>query len=255
MRLLILVTGEYGYQHVKNIRETGPREWGIRIWQSPRVLPSIIDYPEEYCPDDLPLCDLILSLTEVSSAAQLIPEIAKQTKAQAVIAPIDNTAWLPAGLANQLQEWLTQIGVACVTPKPFCSLTETTYNTHRYRQSYEQPLIQEFATHFGRPLFDAVVQGSSRKISELVVRRDACCGCARYVADQLQGAELATAVDAAGLHHHHYPCQASMGIDQQLNDTLMHVSGNILKDAVRDALKPYLSTRYISPDGHVDRDS
>ncbi|GAI47171.1 unnamed protein product, partial [marine sediment metagenome] len=52
--------------------------------------------------------------------AQLVPAIAKLCGARAVIAPIDNTAWLPQGMANQLQRELDALGVASVFPKPFC---------------------------------------------------------------------------------------------------------------------------------------
>lgn len=73
-------------------------------WQTPQVLPPVLDYPEDYLPESLPPCDLILSLAEVKGAAEMIPEIAQMTGAQAVIAPIDNLAgcrsgW-PASCAN-----------------------------------------------------------------------------------------------------------------------------------------------------------
>lgn len=255
MRLLVLVTGEYGYRHVKNIRDHGPSHWEVSVWQTPRTLPLVIDYPEDYCPDDLPSSDLILSLAELKGVAELIPEIAQNVECKAVIAPIDNIAWLPVGLANQLKNWLARIDVACVTPKPFCSLTESSYNVHRFRENHNHPLIREFAGHFGKPQFEMTVSPDKQTIEEAMVKRDACCGCARYVAAKLSGTPIDEAIEASGLHHHHYPCQASMGIDAQLNDTLMHISGNILKDAVKDALDPYLSTRYIRPPGHVDEDS
>jgi len=45
-----------------------------------------------------------------------------------------------------------------------------------------------------------------------------------------------------------------MGIDPQYGDTLMHVSGNIMKDALREALGPHLQTRYIRPAGYSAAD-
>ena len=175
----------------------------------------------------------------------------QMTGAQAVIAPIDNVAWLPTGLARQLRGWLERQNVACVTPKPFCSLTETHYNALRHKTAYDHPLISAFALHFGAPTFRADVDAETRQITKLEVTRDACCGCARYAAEKLAGTPVDEALEAGGLHHHHYPCQASMGIDPDFSDTLMHVSGNIMKHALKMALADHLNQRYIRPVGYV----
>ena len=42
------------------------------------------------------------------------------------------------------------MGVACVTPKPLCSLTETHYNVWRHHVPYDDPTIAAFARYFGR---------------------------------------------------------------------------------------------------------
>ncbi len=254
MRLLILVTGDYGWRHVENVRQHGPQSWHIETWETPKILPPIIDYPEDYLPETLPPCDLIVSLAEVKGVAEMLPEIAGMTGARAVIAPIDNIAWLPVGLARQLIGWLERMNVPCVTPKPFCSLTETHYNALRHKMSYDDPLIREFARHFGRPEFRVQVNEQTREIIQMEVSRDACCGCARYVAEKLTGTSVDEAIDDGGLHHHHYPCQASMGIDAQYNDTLMHISGNLFKDALAEALGPYRQIRYFQPGGRVESD-
>ena len=254
MRILVLITGDYGRRHVENMRQHGPHDWQIETWTTPVVLPPVLDYPEDYLPESLPACDLILSLAEVRGVAEMIPDIAKMTGAQAVIAPIDSVAWLPVGLARQLVGWLAGMNIPCVTPKPFCSLTETHFNALRYKESYDDPLIRAFAQHYGRPAFRAKVDENSRQITDVEVTRDACCGCARYVAEKLIGTPVDDALEAGGLHHHHYPCQASMGIDGQYGDTLMHISGNLMKDAIKEALAPHLATRYIRPAGYVEEE-
>ena len=251
MRILVLVTGDYGWRHVENLRQHGPSTWQIETWETPRVFPLVIDYPEDYLPQSLPPCDLILSLAEVKGVAELIPDIAKMTGARAVIAPIDNVTWLPVGLARQLGEWLARMGVASVSPKPFCSLTETHINALRHKASYDDPLIREFARYYGQPAFRATVDETTRQITHLEVVRDACCGCARYVAEKLAGTPVDEALEAGGLHHHHYPCQANMGIDAQYGDTLLHVSGNLMKDALKEAIASYIEEHYIRPAGYV----
>jgi hypothetical protein len=248
MRVLAIISGEYGQRHVDNLRANGPIEWQIEVWQAPTALPPIVDYPEDFLPDELPPADLILSFAEHKGVAELLPEVARMTGAQAVIAAVDNETWLPRGLARQLCGWLEDIGVACATPKPLCSLTETHYGVGRRQQiEYDNALIAEFAKRFGRPDLRIAVDPQTRTIVSVDVVRDAVCGCARHVAQGLIGVSVDDAEQQAGLLHHHYPCLASMGIDTAFGDTLMHVSGNLLKENVAVQVKPFKQVRYYVP--------
>jgi hypothetical protein len=253
MRILAVITGDYGARHVENIRAHCPEGWTIEAWHAPTLLPMIIDYPEDYLPDNLPPADLVLALAEHKGVAELLPEIAQLAGANAVIAPVDNEAWLPRGLARQLRGWLERDDIACVTPKPFCSLTETHYDvTRREKIAYDDPLIAEFARYFGRPAFDIQVDPETRVIKAVATRRDAACGCARYAAERLVGQSVDEAEQEGGMLHHHYPCLASMGIDADFGDTLMHVSGNVLRDNVAEQVKPFRRITYITPGKQSD---
>jgi hypothetical protein len=233
---------------MNNITQFAPPGWMINQWRAPVFFPMVIDYPEEFIPTDLPETDLILSFAEHKAVAELIPDIAKQTGAKAVIAAVDNENCLPRGLARQLRGWLENMGVACATPKPLCSLTETDYGvTRRQRLEHHSALIAEFAHYFGKPEFSIEVDPQSRKIISVEVKRDAVCGCARYVAQKLVGVSVDDAEYEAGMAHHHYPCLASMGIDIDFGDTLMHISGNIMKDNIAEQVKPYKKIPYLSP--------
>ncbi|MEJ2350954.1 MAG: DUF166 family protein [Anaerolineales bacterium] len=191
MRILAVISGDYGLRHVNNIRAHGPAKWKIETWKAPAILPPVIDYPEDYLPDSLPTADLILSFGEH---------------------------------------------------------TESGYNiSRRQRIEFEDPLIAEFARYFGQPELDISVDASTRLINAVNVRRDAVCGCASYAAERLVGVSADEAEEKAGLLHHHYPCLASMGIDSDYGDTLMHVSGNILKDKVGVQVKPFKKVNYIAP--------
>jgi hypothetical protein len=252
VRILAIITGEYGQRHLDNIRVNAPREWEIEVWHAPAAYPPIIDYPQDHVPESLPEADLILAFGEQKGVAELIPEIVKRTGAQAVIAPVDREEWLPRGLARQLRRWLGEMGVACVTPKPLCSLTETHYNVKRHRIEYHDPLIAEFARYFGRPRFHITVDPETRDVLKIEVLRDAVCGCARYVARELPGVPVDDAERLAGLLHHHYPCLASMGKDTDFNDTIMHISGNIMKAEVKEEVKDHKEVRYIRPGKRAD---
>ncbi|MEW5959541.1 MAG: DUF166 family protein [Chloroflexota bacterium] len=248
MRILAVISGEYGQRHVANVREHAPPDWTIEVWQAPSLLPPMIDYPEDYVPHTLPAVDLVLAFGEHRGIAELIPDVARLTGARAVIAAIDNEAWLPRGLARQLRGWLEEMGVACVTPKPLCSLTETDYSLARRRRvEYDNPLIAGFARHFGQPELRLTIDPETRQITAAEVQRDAVCGCARHVAAGLVGLAVDEAEQEAGMLHHHYPCLASMGIDVDYGDTLMHISGNILKDNVGEQIRSFKRVQYIRP--------
>lgn len=258
MRMLAIISGDYGRRHVENIRTHSPAGWTIETWDAPVALPLVIDYPEDYVSETLSPADLILSFAEIPGVAELLPEIARITGARAVTAGVDQEAWLPRGLARQLRGWLADMGVACVTPKPLCSLTETHYSLRRYQETYSDQklpgysLIAAFAHHFGRPELRLVVDHDTRIITAVEVVRDAFCGCTRFVAEGLVGTPADEAEQKAGLLHHHFPCLAGMIKDIEFSDTLMHVSGNILKDQVAEQVRPYRNIHYIAPDKRSD---
>jgi hypothetical protein len=249
MRLLAVISGEYGQRHVTNLQEHGPKDWEIHVWKAPPILPPVIDYPEDHLPEDLPEVDLILSFAEHKGVAELLPEMVKMTGAKAVIAAVDNEAWLPRGLARQLRKWLEDMGVTCVTPKPLCSLTEEDFGvTLRERIPYEDATISEFAQYFGQPSLKLSIDPGTRKITKAEVERDAVCGCVRFVAEGLVGLSASEAEEKAGLLHHHYPCMASMLRDPDFNnDTLMHASGNVTKANVAAQVRPFLDVQYLRP--------
>ena len=248
LHILAIVTGEYGERHVANIGRHGPASWSVSEWRAPSRLPPVIDEPEEFLPDALPPADLILSFAETAAVALLIPAVVRITGARSVIAGVDNEAWLPRGLAHQLREWLQEMEVACVTPKPLCSLTETHFGVRRGERSpYDDALISEFARWFGKPELLISVDPSTRTITHVEVQRDSVCGNARFVAERLVGISVEAAEQEAGLLHHHYPCLASMGIDEDFADTLMHVSGNVMRDVVAEQVRPFKTVRYFVP--------
>jgi thymidylate synthase len=254
LKILAIISGEYGRRHVENIQKHGPQSWQVEVWQAPAILPPVVDYPEDYIPAEMPPAELILSFAEHKGVAELLPDIAALCRAKAVIVAVDNEAWLPRGLARQLKGWLSAIDIACATPKPLCTLTDKDYKiTRRQRESYDSPEIAEFARYFGQPDLQITVDPESRTIASARVRRDAACGCIRHVAERLVGVHVDEAEEKAGLLHHHFPCLASMvKLDDYNHDTLMHESGNMLKDNINAQIKPFKDPKYISPNNRSE---
>lgn len=229
MRVLIAIQSHYGQRIVDNIRQHCPADWEVNSYTFPPKLPAIVDDPDEFLPSDLPAADLLISLGEQPGVAQMLPDMVEKSGAKAVIAPADNRVWLPPGLARQIQRKLESMGIDMVYPVPFCTLTE---------KDSQNPHIREFARYFGRPEVDVEFDTEHRdRIKKVAVIKEAPCGSTQHVADGLAGVWIRDAVEQAGLLHHQYPCLATMGIDQEFEDTLMHHAGLMIKLAVEKAIK------------------
>lgn len=252
LSVLAVTQGQWGERIADNLRKTRPESWTIHQWPAPRALPLVIDDPDDYLPAQLPQADLVLSLGETAGVVQLIPDLVKLSGAKSVIVPIDRNESVPPGLVKQLRGWLDDLQVAVVFPKPFCSLTETTYNRPPIQVKYDDPIIRQFAQYFGQPKVSVAVD-ANRRIRQVSVERDSACGCIQAVAQGLVGWPVDDAEFKAGMLHHHYPCLASMNQDADYKDTLMHVSGHILQEAIVAEIKDQVSPpQYLRPMGRVD---
>ena len=233
------------------MRSHAPTGWTVETWPAPARLPLVVDDPDDFLPKSLPPADLMLALGEVPGLAQLLPDLVRRSGARAVIVAIDHTSAMPAGLESQLRGWLEAMGVPAAFPKPLCSLTETSTGVQRRLSTYDDPLIRRFASAFGRPAFRVTV--AEGRVAQAEITRDSACGCARHVAENLPGTPVDEAVEKAGLLHHHFPCLASMTQDPDYLDTLMHVSGHLVREAVQRELAEHLTpVAYLRPHGRVE---
>ena len=256
MKIIVLTQGPYGERIARNLRENAPLDWKVEEITLPKRLPQLIDDPDEFLPANIPQTDLLLAAGESPGAAQLIPDFVKRSGAKAVIAPVDNSAWLPPGLANQLKTELSGMGVAAVFPKPFCSLTENSYGFRRAAQPYSDETIATFARRFGRPKLKIKVNPETKLIEHVEVLRNSACGSVAHAARGMVGLSADEADTKAGLILHHYPCLCSMNqewLDDRLYDTLMHASGYIMNEEVAEQVKPYKTPpQYLTPEGRVE---
>jgi hypothetical protein len=236
MRILIAIQGYYGERMAENIQRHAPANWEVNQVTLPADLPAIIDDTDEFLPKELPAADLLISLGEHPGVAQMIPDIVERSGAGAVVAPADNRAWLPFGLARQIKQKLESMGVDMVYPVPFCTLTEDDSQNH---------YIREFARHFDRPDLDIEFYKDDRhRIGKVTVKRESPCGSTRFVADHLVGIWFREATEQAGLLHHQFPCIATMAMDREFHDTLMHRAGNMLKQTAQQSIKDAGLDRY-----------
>ena len=191
-------------------------------------LPEVVDDPEPYLPRILPQVDLMLAIGLHPDLLAVLPKLIKMARARAAIVPIEDPKWCPPSLRTELQQSLDNLGIECAFPKPFCELDEAAGG-----------LVGAFVRRYqiGRPAVEVSLLGDL--ISEVRVIRSAPCGSTWYVAQQIKwsaASNLGNLEQVISKAHHGYPCTASMEVDPELKDTILHKSGYIIRDVVEKAV-------------------
>ncbi len=200
---------------------------------NPSELPGFIDEPQEYMPKKIPEVDLCIASGLHKDLLLELPYYLKENGVKGLIVPIEDFTEVPTGLKNQLERECQETGLEYAFPKPFCSL----------EPQNNKPLISRFINELGigRPLLEvSVTKGNKHDVvPSTVVIRSAPCGSTWYVAKKLIGVKIEkeTIYDAVAKAHHSYPCTATMSVDPELKEPILHVGGYIIREEVEKALK------------------
>jgi len=214
------------YSYVRNVRAA------IEL-PRPSELPAFIDNPEKYMPKKIPEAELCVASGLHKDLLLELPERIKEVGVKGLIVPIEDFTEVPSGLRNQVEKKCEELGLENAFPKPFCSL----------EPSEEKPVISRFVNELkvGRPELEisTLKRGKYEVIQSTIVRKSAPCGSTWYVAKRLIGVEIRRDVlyDAVARAHHSYPCTATMGVDPEVKEPILHIGGHIIREEVEKALK------------------
>jgi len=196
------------------------------VYELSDVLPTFIEEPQKLLPTNVPECDVLIAIGLHPDLLSVLPLFAKRSKAKALIVPIEDGNWCSFASRRHLSEALEEISVEYAFPKPFCSLDGS-----------GGPVLDEFVKQYqiGKP--EVKVEVRSDSVFRAFVSRSAPCGSTWYVAQCIQGRKILEIEDAVAVAHHSYPCTASMMVDPELNDTILHKAGYIIREAINNAIK------------------
>jgi hypothetical protein len=218
---------KYGvYSHVRNIRAA------IEL-PKPSDLPAFIDKPEEYMPKSIPKADLCVASGLHKDLLLELPLHIEHAGVKGLIVPIEDFNEVPSGLRKQVEERCLELGLEYAFPKPFCSL----------EPGDDKPWISSFVMELGigRPKLEILTakRGGCEVIEAAVVRRSAPCGSTWYVARKLIGVETRREIlyDTVAKAHHSYPCTATMNVDPEVKEPILHIGGYIIREEVEKALE------------------
>jgi len=196
------------------------------VYKTPLDLPSFVEEPEKYLPHNPPDCEVILAVGLHPDILATMPVLAEKMKAKAFIVPLENRNWCPRGLRRQLEESLGEMGVEYAFPKPFCTLEKT-----------GTPVIDGFIRRYsiGKPLVKVKVAKGMNTGAEVL--RSAPCGSTWYVAQQIKWTKISDLEDTVAVAHHAFPCTASINVDPELGEPILHVAGYAVRNAVKTAVE------------------
>jgi thymidylate synthase len=200
----------------------------VGLLQLPAQLPMYIDDPEDFLPPELEAHDVALAINVHEDLLLSLPDLVSVSGGQALIVPVDDSAWLNAGVRRQVERRCAEIGLECAFPKPACSL----------EAREDQPTIADFQRIYrvGKPKI--VVQSRDGVIREARVVQSAPCGNTYFVAYNLAGQEIGPDLNerVVAKYWHSFPCVGSMTTDPELGDSLLHKGGYLHYQAVDDAV-------------------
>lgn len=249
MKAAILYSGAFGQKVLAHLRDVPKfcagctectecrRQYSLNYagdialaWEVSGDLPLMLeDDPGRYLPPASALegVHTILAINLHPDLLLSLPELAQPAGVKALIVPLEDPLWLQGGARRQVEKKAKSCGLEVVFPKPFCAL----------REDPAYPEVARFVRHFRIGYPELVAKKVDGIIQEVRVLRSSPCGAAYFVARTLAGVPDDDKVpEVVGLKWHAYPCTSSMKMDRELKDTILHVAGELHRQAVASAL-------------------
>ena len=207
-------------------------------------LPEFVEDPEDFLPKNIPPVDFILVVGIHQDLLAGLPYYLKDKGIKAVIVPIEDPNWVPAGLQVQVLEEFEKYGIQAAFTKPFCSLSKeyNEYNKVGFHLTKNHDYIHSFIDYFkvGVPIVSFLLSKNGKAIDDRCVLQSAPCGSTYYIVQQLKGKYIDNGElslnEKISKAHHAYPCNASMQVDSILRDSILHVGGYLVRNAIRREL-------------------
>ena len=206
--------------------------------------PELIEDADQYMPRGLPNVDFLLVVGIHQDLLAELPSYLKEKEIKAVIIPNEDPKWVPPGLQVQVLEDFEKFGIQAAFPKPFCSLSTelNEFNRIGFNITEERTHILDFIDYFkiGEPIVSFLLSKDGRSIEDTCVIQSAPCGSTYFIVQQLKAKYIddteSSLNEKISKAHHSYPCNASMDQDSILRDSILHVGGYLIRNAIRGEL-------------------
>lgn len=196
------------------------------IIELPAILPYYLDDPVELLGGELPPHEATVAVNVHQEILLALPSLAAEAGSRVLIAPSEAPGWVSRWIRGEVRKACRKLDMGCAFPKPFCSLAPGIH-----------PAVDEFMEYFRLGYPRLRLELGDGYIKEAKVLRSAPCGNTYYVAFNLRGAPLnAEVAQVVAKYWHSFPCVASMEVDRDLGETILHMGGFMHYRSVQEAL-------------------
>jgi hypothetical protein len=217
--------GRYPQVLVEHLAEAGGQPVVEHLLPPASQLPLMIDDPEEYLPQDIGGAEIVIAVHLHQDLLVELPAALAGKETKALVVPIESPDWMiRPGLGTQVARECRRYGLESAFPKPFCALQPGTPVLTRFCEGYR----------VGRPEF--TIEVAEGRVTKVTIVRGSPCGLTDWAAERMVGTPVEQLEAKAAELLHLRPCLATMMLDPQLGDTIMHESIRLIERAAREAV-------------------
>ncbi|MFQ6050673.1 MAG: DUF166 domain-containing protein [Candidatus Hydrothermarchaeota archaeon] len=220
LKILLILRGKYGERVEETINKYGRNVSVVKKFSLPKEVPSFIEHPEEYFPEDFPDyfkdVDMVFTYSLHPDLTSYIVDIGSKQGVKTFLIPKEDESALY--LKNKRKD------LSIIVPLTCCSLVP------KGIKEYDR-----FAKEFGFPKYKIKLEDDT--IKEITVIKGSPCGASWFVAENLVGKDVSQAPRLAGLYTQYYPCRSKRGMDIVKGESPIHLAGKFHMNAIEKAIK------------------
>lgn len=226
LRVAIVHSGGHYVERVREYLQSRPGA-DVKAYQVPANLPLMMDEEEAAAliPAAVAEAEVVIAVHLHHALLLELPYVMGRGQGQALLAPREEPDWVRPGQMREVTKGCGRFGLENAFPKPFCALAPKT------------PVIAQFSAEYAVGRHGFQIECADGHIAAVHCPTGSACGLTQWVAEELVGRPCDTALPRVVVELLHLrPCLASMALDDETGDTIMHEAIHIMEQAGREAL-------------------
>jgi hypothetical protein len=200
----------------------------VTAFAVPANLPAMLDEEDAAAliPAAVAEAEVVIALHLHYALLLELPHVMGKGRGQALIVPREEPDWVRPGQMREITKGCARYGLENAFPKPFCAFAPLS------------PVLKQFGDEYQAGQHQFHVRCQDDTVVSASCRMGSACGLTEWVVEELIGRRCDETLTRAAVELLHLrPCLASMALDDETGDTIMHKSIAIMEQAGEAALE------------------